>query len=230
MTDVRLERTLRLIGSEALEKIINSKVAVFGIGGVGSYAAEAICRAGVSEMTFIDADTVDMTNINRQLVALTSTVGRYKAEVMAERAMDINPSGHFTALNFFYNADTQDSIDLTRFDYVVDAIDSVYSKLLLVENCVKQGVRIISSMGAGNKLDGTMFEITDISKTSVCPLARVMRQELRKRGITHLPVVYSKEIPSPPVDGQKLPASISFVPSAAGLAIAGKVIRDLAGL
>ena len=230
MSDRRLERTQRLIGSEALEKIINSKVAVFGIGGVGSYAAEAICRAGVAEMAFIDADVVDITNINRQIVALTSTIGRYKADIMAERARDINPEGRFTAHSFFYNSETQEQIDLTHFDYVVDAIDSVYSKLLLVENCVRLGVRIISSMGAGNKLDGTMFEIADISKTSVCPLARVMRQELRKHGINHLPVVYSKEPPTQPVDGQKLPASISFVPSAAGLAIAGKVIHDLAGI
>lgn len=223
----QFERTVRLIGEEAQKTLNASRVAIFGIGGVGSFVAEALCRAGVGSLTFIDADVVDETNINRQLIALHSTVGMAKCEVMKTRALDICPGAHIEALRMFYDAETAGSIDLSTFDYVVDAIDSVTSKLLLIQRASEAGTPVISAMGAGNKLDPTMFRVADISETSVCPLARVMRRELKKRGIEHLKVVYSQEQPLSPEGDRRLPASISFVPSAAGLVIAGAVIRDL---
>ena len=226
----QFERTVRLIGEEAQERLCRSAVAIFGIGGVGSYAAEALCRAGIGKLAFIDADDVDETNINRQLVATHATVGRPKCEVMRERALDINPRAEIRALRMFYGAETQNEIDLSEYDYVVDAIDSVSSKLLLIENCRKVGTPVISAMGAGNKLDPIAFRVADISKTSVCPLARVMRRELKKRGIEGVKVVYSQEEPRNPSGDARLPASISFVPSAAGLVLAGEVIRELAGI
>lgn len=225
----QFDRTVRLIGEEAQEKLRQSAVAVFGIGGVGSYAAEALCRAGIGRLTFVDADVVDITNVNRQLIATHSTVGRPKCEVMKERALDINPEAEITAMQLFYGPETAAQIDLTQFDYVVDAIDSVSSKLLLIEKAYECGTPIISCMGAGNKLDPTRFEVADIYSTKVCPLARVMRQNLKKRGIPRLKVVYSQEEPITPAADPRLPASISFVPSAAGLALAGAVIRDLVG-
>lgn len=225
-----------LIGDEAVEKLKNSSVAVFGCGGVGSYTVEALARAGVGKITVIDADEVSVSNINRQIIATSSTVGRPKAEVQKERILDINPACLAEAKVMFYGAETADEIDLTQFDYVCDAIDSVTSKLLLIKTCHDAGVPIISSMGTGNKLRPEMFEITDISKTSVCPLARVMRRELKARGIYKLKVLYSKEEPITPINtgecenapGRRATtASISFVPSVAGLMIGGEIIKDL---
>ena len=226
----QFERTVRLIGEAAQRRLMESSVAVFGIGGVGSFAAEALARAGIGRLTFIDADAVDTTNINRQLTALNSTVGQPKCEVMKRRALDINPNVQIEAMQMFYGADTADRIDLARFDYIIDAIDSVSSKLLLIERASAAEVRIISAMGAGNKLDPTAFRVADISKTKVCPLARVMRRELKKRGISKLKVVYSEEEPVSPAGDARLPASISFVPSVCGLVLAGEVIKDLAGI
>lgn len=222
----QFSRTRQLIGEAAVEKLSRSRVILFGVGGVGSFTAEALCRAGIGKITLVDGDAVAESNLNRQLVALHSTIGQAKAEVMKVRMLDINPAIEAHALNIFYDASTADQIDLTEYDYVVDAIDSVTSKLLLIEKCHSLNIPSISCMGAGNKLDPTQFEISDIAKTSVCPLARVMRRELKSRGILHHKVVYSKE---PPVNtsGERTPASISFVPSAAGLILAGAVIRDL---
>ena len=225
----QFERTVRLIGETRQRRLLDSSVAIFGVGGVGSFVAEALCRAGVGKLTFIDADVVDVTNINRQLVATHSTVGQPKCQVMARRALDINPHAEVTALQMFYDAQTADEIDLSEFDYVVDAIDSVTSKILLITRCTAAGVPVISAMGAGNKLDPTRFQVSDISKTSVCPLARVMRRELKKRGVEHLKVVYSQEPPAVPAGDPRLPSSISFVPSAAGLVLAGAVVHDLMG-
>ena len=226
----QFDRTVRLIGEDAQRRLNAASVAVFGIGGVGSYAAEALSRAGVGRLTFIDADVVDVTNINRQLVALNSNIGMAKCDVMKQRALDINPNADVTALKMFYSADTSDSVDLSAFDYIIDAIDSVASKLLLIERAYAANVPIISAMGAGNKLDPTSFVVADIYKTRVCPLARVMRRELKKRGIERLKVVYSEEEPISPAGDARLPASISFVPSVSGLILAGEVIKDLAGL
>ena len=225
-------RTEALIGKEGLEKLKNARVAVFGIGGVGGYVVEALARSGVGALELIDKDTVSVSNINRQIIALHSTVGRYKTEVAAERAKDINPDILVTVRNTFYLPETASEFDFSSYDYVVDAIDTVSGKIALIEQAQKSGTPIISCMGAGNKLDATAFEVSDISKTSVCPLARVMRRELKKRGIDHVKVVYSKEEPreSKAKDeetGKPIPASIAFVPSVAGLIIAGEVIKDL---
>lgn len=219
-------RTIQLIGEDAVHRLAASRVILFGVGGVGSFTAEALCRAGVGHITLVDGDMVAESNINRQLVALHSTVGRSKADVMKERMLDINPEADVQALTLFYDADTAGQVNLSAYDYVVDAIDSVTSKLLLIDSCHKLNIPSISCMGAGNKLDPTQFEVADISKTSVCPLARIMRRELKNRGIQHHKVVYSKEPPVNP-SGARTPASISFVPSAAGLVLAGAVIRDL---
>ena len=221
-------RTASLIGEEAVERLMHCRVILFGVGGVGSFTAEAIARAGIGQIDLVDGDTVAPSNINRQLIALHSTVGRSKAEVMKERIADINPETFVHAFHLFYDASTADQIDLSQYDYVIDAIDSVTSKLLLIERCHALNVPCISCMGAGNKLDPTLFEVEDIAKTSVCPLARVMRRELKIRGILHHKVVYSKESPVNP-SGSRTPASISFVPSAAGLVLAGAVICDLIG-
>lgn len=224
------ERSELLLGKEALEKLKNSRVAVFGIGGVGSYAAEALVRCGIGHLTFIDDDTVSESNINRQLVATVKTVGMPKVQVAAEHALEVNPQADIKAIKEFYTADNAELIDFSDYDYVVDAIDTVTSKLMIIEKSASAGVPVISCMGAGNKLDPTKFEVSDISKTSVCPLARVMRQELRKRGINHVKVVYSKEEPikcGVNENGKPLPGSVSFVPSAAGLILAGEVIKDL---
>jgi tRNA A37 threonylcarbamoyladenosine dehydratase len=231
-------RTERVIGREAVEKLRNSSVAVFGIGGVGSYAAEALARAGVGSLALFDGDTVAPSNINRQIVALHSTVGRRKADVMAERVLDINPACRVTAYPYFFTAENADKIDFSRFNYLVDAVDMISAKLELAVRADQACVPLISCMGAGNKLDPTRFEVADIYQTSVCPLARVMRRELRTRGIAHLKVVYSKEPPLPPQDGppaeidgrSAVPGSVSFVPPVAGMILAGEVIKDLAGL
>lgn len=229
---MQFSRTALLIGEEGVEKLKNSRVAVFGVGGVGGYVIEALARSGVGALELIDKDTVSVSNINRQIIALHSTVGRLKTEVMAERVKDINPDCQVSVRNLFYLPETASEFDFSFYDYVVDAIDTVSGKIALIEQAKKANVPVISSMGAGNKLDATAFEVADITKTSVCPLARVMRRELKKRGIEHLKVVYSKEesLPSSLTDeesGKAIPGSIAFVPSVVGLIIAGEVIKDL---
>lgn len=241
-------RTRLLVGDEPLERLQRARVAVFGIGGVGGYCVEALARAGVGTLHLYDDDTVSESNLNRQLVALRSTIGRPKAEVMAARVKDIAPSCDVRAIRMFYLPQNADEVDLSQYDYVVDCIDTVAAKLELASRCIALQVRIISAMGSGNKLDPTAFTVTDIAKTSGCPLARVMRKELRKRGIDHLKVVYSTEDPRSPVcpideeaptDGgarplstarRDTPGSISFVPAAAGLVLASAVVRDLGGI
>lgn len=224
-------RTARLVGEEAVDRLAQRRVILFGVGGVGSYAAEALCRAGVGHIALVDSDVVAESNINRQLIALRSTIGRPKVEVMKERMADINPSADVTALQIFYDETTADQIDLSAFDYVIDAIDSMKPKIMLIEKCHALNVPVISSMGTGNKLDPGQFEIADISKTSVCPLARVVRRELKNRGIARHTVLYSREQPAQPCfpdeNGRMSPASIAFVPSVAGLMIAGHVVRAL---
>lgn len=225
-------RTGLIIGNEGIEKLRNSNVIIFGVGGVGSFAAEAIARAGVGNMTIVDFDNVDITNINRQLPALHSTVGKYKVEVMKERILDINPDINIKAIRDVYNKDTSDKILTENYDYVVDAIDMVTSKIHLIETCKSKGLEIISSMGMGNKLDPTKIVVTDIHKTSMCPLAKVMRKELKDRKIKKLKVVYSTEQPQKLrkkiMNGKKVtPGSTSFVPSVGGLMIASVVINDL---
>ena len=222
MSEERYSRTLKLIGQEGLAKLRAARVIVIGCGGVGSYAAEACTRAGIGHLTFMDGDTVAQSNLNRQLVALTSTIGRNKAEVMAERARDIDPETDVTALGRFYR--TGDELDLTQYDWVIDAIDDVDAKTELICRATELGVNIISAMGAAGKF-GTDFKVSDISKTSVCPLARVMRKRLRERGIENLPVVYSEEKPVPR-DGDL--GTLSYVPGSAGLTLAGYVIRKIA--
>lgn len=227
------EREKWLIGETALEKLKSSRVALFGVGGVGSYAAEALARGGVGHIELIDNDVVSVTNINRQLCALTSTVGRPKVEVVAERLRDINPRIEVTERQEFFLPETAGSFDFTGYDYVIDAIDTVSGKIAIIECSVAAGVPVISCMGTGNKLDPTAFRVADISKTAVCPLARVMRRELKKRGISHVRVVYSEEIArqSAGADerGRPLPASISFVPSVAGLIAASEAIKTIIG-
>lgn len=226
MTDNnQFQRTEMLIGEEALERLKKSAVLVFGLGGVGSYVCEALVRAGVGKLEIVDKDVVDITNINRQLIALHSTIGRAKADVEAERLMDINPSLDLTARKCFYLPENSDEFDFGKFDYVVDAIDNVTAKLDIIEKSKKAGTKVISSMGTGNKLDPSAFRIADIEDTKICPLARIMRKELRKRGINGVKVLYSQE--EPKGSGGRTPASISFVPSVAGLLIAKTVIDDL---
>ena len=225
-------RTGLIIGDEGINKLKNSNVIVFGVGGVGSFAAEAIARAGVGNLTIVDFDDVDITNINRQLPALHSTVGKYKVEVMKDRILDINPDINIKAIREVYNKDTSESILCEIYDYVVDAIDMVTSKIHLIETCKNKGLEIISSMGMGNKLDPTKIEVIDIHKTTICPLARVMRKELKDRKIKKLKVVYSteqpKELKKKILNGKKVtPGSVSFVPSVGGLIIASVVINDL---
>ena len=229
-------RTEMLLGSEAMEKLQSARVAVFGIGGVGGYVAEALARSGVGALDLVDSDTVSLSNINRQIIALHSTVGQYKVDVMRARIADINPECTVRTYPIFYLPDTAAQFDFTQYDYIVDAIDTVTGKLQLVERAVAVGTPIICSMGTGNKLDPAAFMVSDISKTSMCPLARIMRKELKKRGIHHLKVVYSQEEAlTPDVDPEELartgkrqiPGSVAFVPGAAGLILAGEVVRDL---
>lgn len=232
--DSRFFRTELLIGKEALEKLQNSRVAVFGIGGVGSYVVEALSRCGVGNMDIFDGDVVDVTNINRQLIALESTIGVPKVDVSEKRIKDINPSINVRKHNFFFTKENQYEIDFSKYSYVIDAIDMVSSKLLLAKICKAINIPIISSMGTGNKLNPTLLKVKDVYSTSNCPLARVMRRELRKMGIESLKVVCSDEIPSytPKPDkvnsGKKVVnSSVSFVPSVAGLIIAAEVVKDL---
>ena len=248
----QFSRTQLLFGAEAMEKLYHARVAVFGIGGVGGYTAEALARSGIGTLDLIDDDKVCLTNINRQIFATRKTVGQYKVDVAEQRILDITPHAVVHTYKTFYSPDTAEQFDFTLYDYVVDAIDTVTGKLELVEQAEKAGVPIISSMGAGNKLDPTAFEVADIYETSVCPLARVMRRELKKRGIKKLKVVYSKEPAMTPIDDmavscrancicppgtartctqrRQVPGSNAFVPPVAGLIIAGEVVKDIAGL
>ena len=219
----RYSRTRQLIGEEGLALLKASSVLVVGVGGVGSYAAEAVARAGVGNITLMDGDSVQPSNLNRQLVALTSTLGKNKAEVMAERIRDIDPGTNVTALARFY--EENDTLDLTAFDWVIDAIDSVIAKTALIKTAIDKDVNIVSAMGAAGKFD-TQFKIADISKTSTCPLAKVMRKRLRDIGIEHLPVVFSEEKPVP---REGVLGTLSYVPGSAGLCLAGYVIRSIAG-
>lgn len=226
-------RTVLLLGQEALETLRQARVAVFGVGGVGGYVCEALARSGAGTLDLIDNDTVSESNRNRQIIALSSTVGREKTEVMRERLLDINPAMTVHTHNLFFSPETADRFDFTKYTYVVDAIDTVAGKIELAVRCQDAGVPLISSMGTGNKVHPELFEIADIYKTSVCPLARVMRTELKKRGVKHLKVVYSKEIPLTPGDsvpqenGRHLPGSTAFCPPTAGLILASAVVRDI---
>lgn len=227
-------RTEKLIGSEALDRLKTSCVAVFGIGGVGGYTIEALARSGVGSFLLVDNDKVSLTNLNRQIIATTDTIGKDKVDVMKERILSINPDAHVEVRKCFYLPETADTFDLSQFDYVVDAVDTVTAKIDLIVRTSQLGVPVISAMGAGNKLDPTQFEVTDIYKTSVCPLAKVMRRELKKRHIKKCKVVYSREQPLKPVSGmdeqntkKPIPGSIAFVPSVVGLIIAGEVVKDL---
>ena len=222
--DEQLSRTRLLIGEDGIDKLHKSRVAVFGIGGVGGYVCEALVRSGVSSFDLIDKDVVSVSNINRQIIALHSTVGRPKVEVMKERMLDINPSVNVNTYECFFLPENADDFPFEEYDYVIDAVDTVTAKIELIMRCKKLGIPVISSMGAGNKLDASAFEVSDIYKTSVCPLAKVMRRELKKRGVKDLKVVYSKENP---VTNSRPPGSVAFVPSTAGLIIAGEVVRDL---
>ncbi|MBO5953680.1 MAG: tRNA threonylcarbamoyladenosine dehydratase [Oscillospiraceae bacterium] len=232
----QLSRTRLLLGHAAMDKLKNARVAVFGLGGVGGYVAEALARSGTGAMDLIDHDTVSLTNLNRQLLATHSTIGMDKAEAARLRVLDIDPTIAVTVHKTFYGPDTAQAFDFTQYDYIVDAIDTVTAKLALIVQAKAAGTPIISCMGTGNKLDATKFQIADISKTSVCPLARVMRKECAKRGLRHVKVLFSTEDPIPaqeelteelPEGRRSLPGSVAFVPSVAGLLIAGEVIKDL---
>ena len=234
-----LLRTAMLLGEEAVEKLTKARVAVFGIGGVGGYTLEALARAGIGQLDLIDSDTVSRSNINRQLLATHSTVGMLKVEAGRRRVLDINPDCIVRTWPIFYTPETADRFDFTQYDYIVDAIDTVTGKLQLVTAAREAGTPIICCMGTGNKLDASAFEVSDISKTTMCPLARIMRKELGKRGIKHLKVVYSQEEALSPTGWEEeakllgkrqIPGSVSFVPGAAGLILAGEVIKDIAGI
>ena len=231
MSDI-FARTQMLLGKSGMEKLKNAHVAVFGVGGVGGYVIEALVRSGVGKIDIFDNDKVSITNLNRQIIALQDSVGEYKVDVMKKRAQNINPQIEINAYNCFYMSDNADEYDLSKYSYIIDAIDTVSSKLELIVRSNMVSVPIISCMGAGNKLDATRFEVTDIYKTSVCPLARTMRRELKNRGIKKLKVVYSKEEPIKTgviKEGTQkaIPGSVAFVPSVAGLICAGEVIKDL---
>lgn len=245
----QFSRTELLFGKEAMDKLAGSKVAVFGIGGVGGYVCEALVRSGVGAFDLIDDDKVCLTNLNRQIMATRSTVGKYKAEVMRDRMLDINPKVEVEVHKCFFLPENADDFPWDSYDYVVDAVDTVTAKIALVMKCKEKNIPIISSMGAGNKLDGSQFKVADIYKTKVCPLAKVMRRELKKRGVKKLKVVYSEEIPTRPIEDMSIscrnhcicppgaahkcterrdiPGSVAFVPSVAGLIIAGEVAKDL---
>ena len=225
----QFERTELLLGTSAMEKLKNSRVAVFGAGGVGGHTIEAFARCGIGTIDIIDNDTISLSNINRQIFALHSTIGEYKVDIAKKRIADINSDATVNTYKTFFLPENAHEFDFAKYDYIIDAIDTVTAKIELVMRADEAGVPIISSMGTGNKLDPTLFEVTDIYKTSVCPLAKIMRYELRKRGIKKLKVLYSKEMPVKPANTEngRIPASCSFVPSVAGLIIAGEVIRNL---
>ena len=228
MTESPFSRTERIFGADALKKLSASRVAVFGIGGVGGYVVEALARSGIGALDLIDSDTVDITNLNRQIVATTKTIGLSKVDVAAGRVADINPDCAVKTYKTFFLPETTGLFDFSQYDYVVDAIDTVTGKTGLILAAQAANVPVISAMGAGNKIDPTAFEVADIYKTSVCPLAHVMRKELKKRGVKHLKVVYSKEKPLTPAgDDKRIPGSTSFVPPVVGLIIAGEVVKDL---
>ena len=231
-------RTEMLLGSDAIQKLQNARVAVFGLGGVGGYVVEALARSGLGSLDLIDSDRVSVSNLNRQILATHSTVGMLKVDAARNRVLDINPECQVKTWPVFYTPDTADTFDFTQYDYIVDAIDTVTGKLALVERAKAAGTPIICCMGTGNKLDASAFRVADISKTTMCPLARVMRRELSKRGIRHLKVVYSQEEALTPTGWEEeaaalgkrqIPGSVAFVPGAAGLLLAGEVVRDLAG-
>ena len=235
---MRFSRTELLIGKEGLDKLKSARIAVFGIGGVGAYVAEALARSGVGSLDLIDNDTVDISNINRQLIALTSTVGRFKTEVMRERINDINSDCRVYEHRFFYLPENRDKIDFTKYDYIVDAVDTISAKIDIIVRAKELDIPVISSMGAGNKLNPADFEVADIYDTSVCKLAKVMRRELKARGVTDLKVVYSKEINTLRYEAEldekslsskkrSIPASIAFVPPVVGLIIASEVVKDI---
>lgn len=248
----QFSRTELLLGKEAMEKLQNSRVAVFGVGGVGGFTVEALVRSGVGAIDLIDDDKVCLTNLNRQLIATRSTVGKYKVDVMADRIKDINPNCQVNTYKCFYLPENKDDFDFSQYDYIVDAVDTVTAKIQLVMEAKEKNVPIISSMGAGNKLNPAMFEVADIYKTSVCPLAKVMRRELKKRGVKKLKVVYSKEKPIRPIEEMSIscrthcicppgaahkcterryiPGSTAFVPSVVGLIIGSEIIKDIAGV
>ena len=217
-------RTAMMLGEEAVKRLKTSHVAVFGVGGVGGFTVEALARAGVGKITLIDKDVVSVSNINRQIIALNSTVGKHKTEAMRDRISDINPDCEVITVSEFYSE--ENPIDLSSFDYIADCIDSVKSKIYLISEAKAKGINVISSMGAGNKLDPTRFKVADISKTHTDPLAKVIRTELRKKGVNHLKVVFSDEPPINPT-GERTPGSVSFVPSVVGLIIAGEIIKDI---
>lgn len=225
-------REIALIGEENFKKLQRAHVAVFGIGGVGSYAAEALVRAGIGQLTFVDGDNVAESNLNRQLIALHSTIGKNKAAIMKQRALDICPNGKFYAKECFFDENTEKDFDFSDFTYVADCIDSVKAKARLIELARRAGIPVISSMGAGNKLDGNAFRVAEIEKTRECPLARIMRRELKARGVTGVKAVYSEEKPLSPdksaaANSERFIGSISYVPSMAGLLLAGTIIQDI---
>lgn len=245
----QFSRTELLFGKEAMEKLADSRVAVFGIGGVGGYTVEALVRSGVGKLDLIDDDKVCLTNLNRQIIATRSTVGKYKVDVMKDRILDINPKAEVNVHKCFYLPETKDEFDFSQYDYVVDAVDTVTAKISLVMKCQEMNIPIISCMGAGNKMDASAFKVADIYKTKVCPLAKVMRRELKKRGVKKLKVVYSEEKPMTPIEDENdncknhcicppgvqrtclqrrsVPGSMAFVPAVAGLIIAGEVVKDI---
>ncbi len=224
----QFSRTERLLGEEAMIRLSRARVAIFGIGGVGGYVCEALVRSGVGAFDLIDNDKVCLTNLNRQIIATHQTIGRYKTDVMRERMLSINPQADIRLHQCFFLPENADNFPFAEYNYIVDAVDTVTAKIELVMQAQKYGVPIISSMGAGNKLDGSRFQVADIYKTKVCPLAKVMRRELKKRGVKKLKVVYSEEPPMMPLAGdQRTPGSVSFVPSVAGLILAGEVVLDL---
>lgn len=237
----QFSRTALLIGEAGVEKLQKAKIIIFGIGGVGGYTAEALARSGVGTLHLVDHDRVAESNLNRQIIATKKTVGRYKVDVMKERILEINPQANVIVHKCFFLPETEKEFDFTEYDYVIDAVDTVTAKIAIIMRCEQTGTRVISSMGAGNKLEASMFEVADIYKTSVCPLARVMRRELKKRNVKKCKVVYSKEIPlgiqeeaehtdasqTKGTAGRRAPGSIAFVPAAAGLILAGEVVKDL---
>lgn len=237
----QFSRTALLIGEAGVEKLHKAKIIIFGIGGVGGYAAESLARSGVGTLHLVDHDRIAESNLNRQIIATKKTVGKYKVDVMKERILEINPQADVFAHKCFFMPETEEEFDFSEYDYVIDAVDTVTAKIAIIMGCEQTGTRVISSMGAGNKLEASMFEVADIYKTSVCPLARVMRRELKKRNVKHCKVVYSKEIPlglqvdaenakdsqTKGTAGRMAPGSIAFVPAAAGLILAGEVVKDL---
>lgn len=228
----RFSRSGLLLGAEGIERLMQARVAVFGAGGVGGYAIEALARSGIGTLDIIDNDRVSESNINRQIIASEKTVGQYKTDAVRERILDINPGIAVNTYRLFYMPDTASQIDFSRYDYVIDAIDTVTGKIEIIMHAKEAGVPVISSMGAGNKLDASLFRVADIYETSVCPLARVMRRELKKRGVKELKVVYSKEKPQNPgrrtgEGAENVPGSVAFVPSVAGLIMAGEAVKDL---